>query len=96
MRLAPTEKFSRSPEMTKAGEIANRIGGGVEDGGDESENVAADGVLERVQLDAGNAVAEIDERSAGVGADERRANGCGGSRRRGRDRGQRGWEWFGL
>ena len=54
----------------EAGKVADRIGGGIENGGDEGENVAADGVLERVQLDAGDAVAEIDERSAGVGADD--------------------------
>ena len=36
---------------------------------DQRQHVAADGVLERVQLDAADAVAEIDERSAGVGAD---------------------------
>ncbi len=42
-------------------EITDRIGGWVEDGGDERKNVAADRVLERVQFDAGDAVAEIDE-----------------------------------
>ena len=56
----------------EAGEIANRIGRGVEHGGDERKNVAADGVLERMQFDAGDAVAEIDERSAGIGADDAR------------------------
>ena len=55
----------------ETGEIADRVGRRVEDGGDESENVAADGVLERVQLDAGDAVTEIDQRCAGVGANGR-------------------------
>ena len=64
----------------EAGKVADGIGRGLEDGGDEREHVAADGVLERVQLDAGDAVAEIDERCAGVGADD--AVGCGGNRRR--------------
>jgi hypothetical protein len=53
----------------EAGKVAHRVGGGVEHRGDHREHVAADGVLERVQLDAADAVAEIDERRAGVGAD---------------------------
>ena len=56
--------------MTKPAKSRTASEAGIEDGGDEGENVAADGVLERVQLDAGDAVAEIDERSAGVGADD--------------------------
>ena len=56
--------------MTKAAKSRTASEDGVENGGDERDDVAADGVLERVQLDAADAVAEIDERSAGVGADD--------------------------
>ena len=54
----------------EAGKIADRIGGWVENGGDEGKHVAADGVLERVKLDAGDGVAKIDQRCACVGADD--------------------------
>ena len=54
----------------EAGEVADGIGVGAENRGDERDDVAADGVLEGVQFDAGDAVAEIDERGAGVAADD--------------------------
>ena len=54
----------------EAQEVADGFRFGLEDGGDQRDHVAADGVLERVQLDAGDAVADVDERCAGVGADD--------------------------
>ena len=70
IRLAPTEKLSRSPEMTKPAKSRTASEAGLRTEEMRREHVAADGVLERVQLDAADAVAEIDERSAGVGAND--------------------------
>ena len=53
----------------ESGKVAHRIGAGIEHRGDQCQHIAADGILERVQLDAADAVAEIDQRGSGVGPD---------------------------
>ena len=44
----------------KPGKIADRVGGGIQHRRYQRHHIAADGVLERVQLDAADAVAQID------------------------------------
>ena len=68
--MAPTLKLSRSPEITKPAKSRTASEPGCKTDGDDRDHVAADGVLEGMELDAADAVAEIDKRSAGVAADD--------------------------
>ena len=66
IRLAPTENWSASPLMTKASKLRTGFAIGAQGFGDHADDVFADGVLFGVQFQAGDAIAEIDQRSAGI------------------------------
>ena len=65
IRLAPTEKCSASPLITNASKFAHSAARGLQRLGDKTHDVFADRVLLRVQLEAGDAVAQIDQRAPG-------------------------------
>ena len=68
--MAPTEKLSRSPVMTKAEKSRTASESGRRTEVMKARHVAAEGILQGVEFDAADAVAEIDERCAGVVAND--------------------------
>ena len=59
----------------EAGKIAHRVRIRIEHRRNQRQHIAADGVLQRVQFDAGDAVAEIHQRSARSWCGPHRARG---------------------
>ena len=65
MMLAPTEKFAASLVITKASKLSPAPPG-FSVCGDQLDDVAAQRVHLGVELDAADAIAEIDQRSSGI------------------------------